>query len=250
MGSLSRATTTPVPSERALRPRGRTASGRARRLRRRLLAPVAVMSFALVAAACDGASSSGAPAGAAAHTGSPGSEQTPAPPPDAASSAPATPPSSPGTTAATTPGSATATAGGSGSAPGSARCTAEGLTMSVRRADAGAGHLYYRLTFVNKSAHSCTLTGFPGVSLIKRDGSVIGVPAKREGASQGRRVIAPGKAANVTLHTLNQHINGSGCWAGADYLRVYPPGSKEALTLRDPQLRICGDRFTTSSVGG
>ncbi|WP_206308196.1 DUF4232 domain-containing protein [Streptomyces sp. A1277] len=205
------------------------------------------MSFALVAAGCGGTSSSDDPTGAAAHTAGTGSPQSSAAPPGPASSAPAEPPASPGTTKTTAAG---ATAGsGSGSGSGSARCTAEGLTMSVRRADAGAGHLYYRLTFVNKSARSCTLNGFPGVSLIKRDGSVIGVPAKRDGASHGRTVIAPGKAANATLQTLNQHINGSGCWDRADYLRVYPPGSKEALTLRDPQLRICGDRFTTTSVG-
>ncbi|THA71615.1 DUF4232 domain-containing protein [Streptomyces sp. A0958] len=199
-----------------------------------------MMSFALVAAGCGGTSSSDDPTGAATRTVSTGPPQTSAPPPDAASSAPATEPASPDTANTTAPGTGS----------DSARCTAEGLTMSVGRADPGAGQVYYRLTFVNKSAHSCTLNGFPGVSLIKRDGSVIGVPAKHEGAARGRTVIAPGKAANATLHTLNQGVKGSGCWDRADYLRVYPPGSKEALTLRDPQLRICGDRFTTTSVEG
>lgn len=120
--------------------------------------------------------------------------------------------------------------------------------MRLGRADAGAGQIHYPLTFVNTSTTACALRGFPGVSLIKRDGSAIGVPAEREGAMRGQTVIGPGRTAEVTLHTLNQGINGSGCWSRPDYLRVYPPGSKDALTLRTSLLHVCGDRFTTTAV--
>ncbi|GHB09190.1 MULTISPECIES: DUF4232 domain-containing protein [Streptomyces] len=119
-----------------------------------------------------------------------------------------------------------------------------------RRADAGAGQIYYRLTFENTSEAPCTLRGFPGVSLIARDGGVIGAPAEREGATRAQTVIGPGKTAHVTLHTLNRGIDDSACWDPPDHLRVYPPGSAEAPTLRAPELRICGDRFTTTAVGG
>lgn len=122
--------------------------------------------------------------------------------------------------------------------------------MSLGRADAGAGQIHYRLTFANKSTTACALRGFPGVSLIRRDGSMVGAPAEREGAGGQQTVIGPGSTAEVTLHTLNQGIEGAGCWSRPDYLRVYPPGSKEALTLRTSQLHICGDRFTTTAVGG
>lgn len=120
--------------------------------------------------------------------------------------------------------------------------------MRLGRADVGAGQIYYRLTFVNKSTTACALRGFPGVSLIKRDGSVIGAPAEREGAMGEQKVIGPGKTAEVTLHTLNQGVKDAGCWSRPDYLRVYPPGSKDALTLRTSLPRICGERFTTTSV--
>ncbi|MGC4946923.1 DUF4232 domain-containing protein [Streptomyces sp. DT224] len=203
--------------------------------------PVAMMSFALVAAGCndDGSGSDGA-ASPAAHAGTTGPAGTSAQPSAPASPAPATAPSSP---------AAPSGSGSSGAdAAGPGRCTAEGLGMSVKRGDGGAGQVYYELTFVNKSGHSCALNGFPGVSLIQRDGSVIGAPAKRDGASHGATVLAPGKTAHVVLHTLNQGIADGGCWKQGDYLRVYPPGSKEALTLRDPQIRVCGDRFTTTAV--
>ncbi|NEC69862.1 DUF4232 domain-containing protein [Streptomyces sp. SID9727] len=197
-----------------------------------------MMSFALVAAGCndDGSGSDGA-ASPAAHAGTTGPAGTSPQPSDPASSAPATAPSSPAA-----PSESEAGASGPG------RCTAEGLGMSVKRGDGGAGQVYYELTFVNKSGRSCALNGFPGVSLIQRDGAVIGAPAKRDGTSHGATVLAPGRTAHVVLHTLNQGIADGGCWKQGDYLRVYPPGSKEALTLRDPQIRVCGDRFTTTSV--
>ncbi|MFC8535922.1 DUF4232 domain-containing protein [Streptomyces sp. NPDC057249] len=200
------------------------------------------MSFALVAAGCndDGSASEGA-ASPAAHAGTTGPARTSPQPSDSASAPPATTPASP---AAPSGSGASSRAGAS--APG--RCAAEGLGMSVKRGDGGAGQVYYELTFVNKSGHPCALNGFPGVSLIQRDGAVIGAPAERDGASHGAAVLAPGGTAHVVLHTLNQGIADGGCWKQGDYLRVYPPGSKEALTLRDPQIRVCGDRFTTTSV--
>ncbi|MEV5600497.1 DUF4232 domain-containing protein [Streptomyces sp. NPDC052299] len=197
-----------------------------------------MMSFALVAAGCndDGSGPEGA-ASPAAQAGTTGPARTSPQPSGPASSPPAAAPSSP------------AAAGSSGAdASGTGRCTAGGLGMSVKRGDGGAGQVYYELTFVNKSGRSCVLNGFPGVSLIQRDGAVIGAPAKRDGASHGATTLAPGRTAHVVLHTLNQGIADGGCWKQGDYLRVYPPGSKEALTLRDPQIRVCGDRFTTTSV--
>uniref|UniRef100_A0AAU2W0I0 DUF4232 domain-containing protein n=1 Tax=Streptomyces sp. NBC_00008 TaxID=2903610 RepID=A0AAU2W0I0_9ACTN len=224
MGSLLR--TTPSPSEQSLRSREKTTARRAGTRRPRLLVPVAAASIALVTAGCGAAASAGQPAASG----------------SAADSVPAAhhhaaPSSSP---------PAAAAAG----APEVRRCTTKALGMSLGAADAGAGQIHYRLTFANKSGHSCTLQGFPGVSMIRRDGSVIGVPAEREGAPGKQTVIGAGRTAAVTLHTLNQGIKGSGCWREPDYLRVYPPGSKEALTLRTSGLRVCGDRFTTTAVTG
>ncbi|GAA3485828.1 hypothetical protein GCM10018966_103610 [Streptomyces yanii] len=228
-------TITPL-SPRSFRPRGRGPGGRGRGLRRYALVPVAVASLAVGATGCDdGASPSAEPAGSS----------RPAP----GSTAPDAPiaPGEPAPTKAATPiASAATSAPATGSGPG--RCTAEELTMNLRQGDAGAGQIHYRLTLVNKSSDSCTLTGFPGVSLIRRDGSVIGTPAGREGAAGRATVIGAGGSAEVTLHTLNRGINGSECWDRPDLLRVYPPGSREALTLRTTQPLICGGLFRTTAV--
>ncbi|MFI6858606.1 DUF4232 domain-containing protein [Streptomyces sp. NPDC050421] len=229
--------------------------------RRHVLVPVAIASITLAAAGCGGTSASAGPPGAT------GSGATGSAPADSASGAES---SSEGVSTSTVAGtgasdepadqdhsssaasaSASASASpGSGAGPDARRCTADGLTMRLGRADAGAGQIHYRLTFVNQSTTACALRGFPGVSLIKRDGSAIGVPAEREGATRESTVIAPGKTAAVTLHTLNQGIEDSGCWSRPDYLRVYPPGSRDALTLRTSLLHVCGDRFTTTAVDG
>ncbi|WP_326734181.1 DUF4232 domain-containing protein [Streptomyces sp. NBC_01022] len=213
-------------------------------IRRHVLVPIAIVSFTAVATGCGGTSASAGPPGAT-GTVPGGSAQEAEIPSGGASSAPASATVAPEESAAQDPATGRATAGAGSAAR---RCTADGLTMRLGRADAGAGQIYYRLTFANKSTTACTLRGFPGVSLIRRDGSAIGVPAEREGAMRDRMVIGPGKKAEVTLHTLNQGITDSGCWSRPDYLRVYPPGSKDALTLRASQLHICGNRFTTTAV--
>lgn len=243
MGSLLR--TTPSPSEPSLRSRERRRAWRAGPLRPRLLAPLAVATIALATAGCGGTTASaGQPAPSdSAGSGAPTAKPSSGPP----SSAPAAATGAPESSAA--PGNATGQ-DSAGSATGTRRCTTKDLSMSLSTGDGGAGQVHYRLAFANKSGHPCALRGYPGVSLIRRDGSVIGVPAEHEGAAGRQTVIGAGGTADVTLHTLNQGIADSGCWRTPDYLRVYPPGSKEALTLRTPDLRVCGDRFTTTAVEG
>ncbi|MFV5994218.1 DUF4232 domain-containing protein [Streptomyces sp. NPDC056231] len=225
-------------SAQSFRPRGRGPADKRRGLRRYALVPVAVVSLAVSAAGCnDGASPSAEPPGSsrsARDSAVPDAPVAPGEPAPAGSTDPRT--------------SAATSAPATGSSPG--RCTTEALTMSLRQGDAGAGQIHYRLTLVNKSSDSCTLIGFPGVSLIRRDGSVIGEPAEREGAAGRVTVIGAGGSAEVTLHTLNRGINGSKCWERPDYLRVYPPGSREALTLRTAQPLICGGLFRTTAVSG
>ncbi|MEW2180109.1 DUF4232 domain-containing protein [Streptomyces sp. NPDC005406] len=241
MSSLSR--TTPPPFEPLHGPRSGRTAWRAR-IRRHALVPVTIASITFAAAGCGGSPDSDGPHAAAASTPAtsvPGTE-TPlaggSPSPAADAGTPETPADPEHADSAPT-------------APSRApRCTADSLTMRLARADAGAGQIYYGLTLVNRSTTACALRGFPGVSMIKRDGSLIGAPAEREGAMGKQTLIGPGKTAEVTLHTLNQGINGPGCWSRPDYLRVYPPGSKDALTLRTSLLHVCGDRFTTTAVSG
>lgn len=134
------------------------------------------------------------------------------------------------------------------SAAAASRCTADHLGLSLSGPDAGAGNIRYNLTLTNKGTSACTLQGFPGVSLLAGDGSTIGKPADREGESLGAVRLAPGGTADVTLHTLNKGIKGTSCWEKPSLLKVYPPGSKDAMTLSTSSPTVCGDTFGVTAV--
>lgn len=239
MDSFPRTPITPPGPEGRARTTTTTRGGR--RPGRYVLASVAAVSVALVTAGCQGGTTSAEPAGASRSVSAGAASDTPSP-----SDGSATPAGSP---TASPPAASEPSASEPAAPAGPHRCAADELTMSLKQADSGAGQVYYRLTFVNKSTGACALHGFPGVSLIKRDGGVIGAPAEREGPALPQKVIQPGKTAEVTLHTANQGVTDSPCWDRPDYLKVYPPGSKDALTLRTAQPQVCADRFTTTAVG-
>ncbi|MFJ8001130.1 DUF4232 domain-containing protein [Streptomyces sp. NPDC096310] len=158
--------------------------------------------------------------------------------------APSTPPATPAPSA---PASSTPPVSGQARAT-SARCTAARLGLGLSAPNPGAGQIYYDLRLINKGPGSCTLRGFPGVSLLAGDGAPIGTPATREGGQLPAVTLAPGAAAHITLHTLNKGIKGSSCWPRPSLLQIYPPGSKDAMTLATSAPVVCGDTFRVSAV--
>ncbi|MFD7117649.1 DUF4232 domain-containing protein [Streptomyces sp. NPDC059892] len=207
--------------------------------------------LAVATAACGGGGGSGGSA-ASAPDGSGGSASS-APPASSATEsggdgAPGTS-SAPPSTAASVHSAPPARASGTGqAAAASARCTADRLGLSLSAPDVGAGNIRYDLRLVNNGAGACVLRGFPGVSLLAGDGATIGKPATREGEQLPAVTLAPGGTADVTLHTLNKGIKGSSCWAAPSLLKIYPPGSKDAMTLRTSTPVVCGDTFTVTAV--
>ncbi|MFD5752361.1 DUF4232 domain-containing protein [Streptomyces sp. NPDC127033] len=241
------------------RPRRASAAppGRRRGAWRTATLAASVSLLALATAACgSGGGASGGPeasapaatsAGTAAGSGTAGdttggSGTSSAPP---ASSAPATSAPPVSSASGTPPGEP----GDGGQAVTTAsRCTAARLGLSLSAPNPGAGQIYYDLRLINKGPGSCTLRGFPGVSLLAGDGAPIGRPATREGGTLPAVTLAPGAAAHITLHTLNKGIKGSSCWARPSLLQIYPPDSKDAMTLATSQPVVCGDTFTVSAV--
>lgn len=215
--------------------------------------------LSVAAVGCGDKAASGPAAGDAGATGAP------------RSSAPAAMPGSPGDSAGDSANGAagTAPAGARPAAPATtdpaaaptattkaapsqaaaaARCTVTGLKMTLGRGDPGAGSIYYPLDFTNTTTHACTLDGFPGVSLLRGDGSVIGKPAGRQGAKAAAVRIAPGQTVEADLHTLNQGIKGDSCWRKPTLIMVYPPGSTESMTLATSNPVVCGDTFDVGPV--
>ncbi|MFF4603358.1 DUF4232 domain-containing protein [Streptomyces sp. NPDC001339] len=148
----------------------------------------------------------------------------------------------------TSSGTPNATESQASSMTASDRCTAADMSLRLGDADIGAGNIRYPLVFTNRGKKACTLRGFPGVSLIKRDGSSVGEPASREGGRGEAVRLRPGQSAYSVLHTLNDGVSDTPCWAESQLVFVYPPGSKESMTTGSHGLRVCGGRFGVTAV--
>jgi hypothetical protein len=235
----------------SLSPRGRrTPAGRHPLARTAPLAAAVATVLALGAAGCGNGGTGGTGTAAATST-RPSAPDSAAPTTTGDSASPSAAPqgtTAPGTTAASphavgggTPATVRAEAAGS-------RCTVTDLAMRLGRGDPGAGQLYYPLLFTNTSSHACVLDGFPGVSLIRGDGSTIGRPAGREGPKGAVVSLKPGATVEADLHTLNQGVRGDSCWGRPTLVKAYPPGSRDAMTLATSDPVVCGDTFEVGSV--
>ncbi|MFI0776634.1 DUF4232 domain-containing protein [Streptomyces sp. NPDC021212] len=135
------------------------------------------------------------------------------------------------------------------SRPGTRRiCSTEQLGLSLGRKDVGAGNVYMPLVLTNKSTASCTLTGFPGVSLLDSAGAAIGDPATRRGAARSSVSLPPGGSASAALHTLNEGTTDQPCRRTPARIRAYPPDSLTSMTVPAHSFRVCGGVFEVESV--
>lgn len=186
------------------------------------------------AAGCSSAGSSSAPAAPASSAASSAPASSPA-----SSAAPATPA---GSSAATTPAAslsprATASAsGGSGGAGGGpAGCATRDLRAALGTANGAAGSVYLPVEFTNVSGATCTLYGYPGVSLLA------GSPPAQVGAAASRTntaaptlvTLAPGQTANALLRVVDalNYPTATCSPTPATELRVYPPNQTAPIDL-------------------
>jgi len=171
--------------------------------RRRLLAGAVLTCAAALAAGCG---SSGSPAAAPTKTIT--VQATPAAPASAAT--PGTP--------------ATGTARPAAAAPA---CPTRSLGLKLGLAQGAAGSTYQVIDFTNISHATCTLYGYPGVSLAGgKPVTRIGLAAAESHATARKLItLAPGAVANAVLqvaHAVN--FPAAKCHpANAAYLQIYPP---------------------------
>jgi len=96
-----------------------------------------------------------------------------------------------------------------------------------------AGITYYTLDFTNTSRSTCSLSGYPYVSMVSRAGRQLGSPAGRGLMTVAPLVVlAPGATAHTTLAYYGGKVtSGRGCGpvATAYELRVYVAGQKLAM---------------------
>jgi hypothetical protein len=146
------------------------------------------------------------------------------------------PAGSPGSTApaAPPPSGAAATSHGLPAHSGGGRCASGQLVLTVTAGDSAAGHIGLFLVFTNASGQTCTLDGYPGVSLVNGSGTQINDPATWSSALGGPAVVslAPGAKAHANLllvDTDNFAGNPSCQPVTAMKIKVYPPANTVAL---------------------
>lgn len=135
-------------------------------------------------------------------------------------------PTSPSAPAASS-GTAAASPGISPHVTGAPACPTSSLQVKPGVGQGYAGGTYEVIDFTNTSSASCTLYGYPGVSLVSGSPyAQIGQAAKRSTATPVTLVtLAPGATANALLQIVDAlNFPTSSCSpTPATALRIYPP---------------------------
>jgi Protein of unknown function (DUF4232) len=174
----------------------------------RLALTIAPLTCAAAVAGCasSGSSQPGASSSSAQGT-TPGSSNTPAVAVPSSSSAPAGPPA----------------------------CPTSSLQVKLGVGQGYAGGVYVVIDFTNTGASTCSLFGYPGVSLVKGPPyTQIGLAAKRSTTTPKALVtLAPGATANALLQIVDA-LNYPSANCGptkATALKIYPPNQTEPVYL-------------------
>jgi hypothetical protein len=166
--------------------------------------------------------------------------------PDASGSTPAASPSAPAAASSNSP----AVAAPSSSAGGTA-CATSALQIKLGASDGYAGGVYQTIDFTNTSGSTCTLFGYPGVSLVTGPPyQQLGVPAKRTTTTRAKVVaLAPGATANAVLQIVDAlNFPSPSCQpTKATALKVYPPNQFTAVYLPDTSYG-CGNPVQTMYI--
>jgi hypothetical protein len=187
------------------------------RVARRALAAAALIGVAALATACASTSSTvaGNDAAPAASDSTTPDSTTPAPPAATTPAAPATTPAAPA---------------------GASSCATRSLHVRLGASQGTAGSVYTTIVFKNVSNATCTLYGYPGVSLTTGNPvTVIGKAAKENPATPRRLVtLQPQTRASALLRIVDaQNYPASECNPkNSTYLQVYPPNQTAPVRIR------------------
>jgi hypothetical protein len=169
------------------------------------------------------------------------------------SSSSSTPASSPSTSSPAAPSSNTATATAAASslspaATGPAPCATSGLNVTLGASNGAAGSVFQTIVFANTSGATCTLLGYPGVSLVSAPPyTQIGLAAQRSSTTPVTTVtLASGATASAVLRVVDALNFGSATCGPtkAAFLRIYPPNQTAPVYLADTS-QVCAQPVQT-----
>lgn len=114
-----------------------------------------------------------------------------------------------------------------------ATCNADELSLTLEQTGAAAGTYSFDLVFTHIGNRSCTLYGYPGVSLVNDNGNMIGSPAERtENSQELLLTLEPQGKVKAILYAQNSNNFSSGeCKDGATKVRVYPPNDTGYISV-------------------
>lgn len=182
-----------------------------------------------------------------ASDGQPAATETVTAPPPSPSASASTPQSSEEpASAAPSSGSGSGPSAGSGATGQAAgdRCAVSSLAGRIEAGSGGAaGSVIVHLVLENTGSTTCTVQGWPGVSFVGGGtGKQIGAAATQEKSAPHPTVtLAPGKTAVAALKIVRaENYSAGDCSPQTpDGFRVYPPGSKQSLFVKDTDYQAC-----------
>jgi hypothetical protein len=168
------------------------------------------------------------------------------------SSSPSTPASPPSSSSPAAPSStAPATVPASSRSPavtGPPPCATSGLNVTLGASSGYAGGVFETIVFTNTSGATCTLYGYPGVSLVSAPPHIqIGLAAQRSSTTPVKLItLASGATASAVLQVVDALNFGSASCAPtkAAFLRVYPPNQTASVYLADAA-EVCAQPVQT-----
>jgi hypothetical protein len=127
-------------------------------------------------------------------------------------------------------------------------CATSSLSVTLGPSSGYAGGVYQTIIFTNTSGTTCTLFGYPGVSLVSAPPyKQIGLAAKRASTVPVKLItLATGAAANAVLQIVDALNFGSATCSPtqAAFLRVFPPNQTAPVFLPDTS-QICAQPVQT-----
>ena len=131
-------------------------------------------------------------------------------------------------------------------------CATSSLNVTLGPSSGYAGGVYQTIVFTNTSGTTCTLFGYPGVSLVSAPPyKQIGLAAQRASTVPVKLItLATGAAANAVLQIVDALNFGSATCSPtqAAFLRIYPPNQTAPVYLADTS-EICAQPVQTLFVG-
>jgi Domain of unknown function (DUF4232) len=150
------------------------------------------------------------------------------------------------------PGSSTSSPNSPAVVGGAQACPNGSLKVTQGLGQGYAGGTYEVIDFTNTSGTTCTLFGYPGVSLVSGPPYVqIGLAAKRQSTTPAAVItLAPGGVANATLQIVDAlNFPTATCSpAAATDLQVFPPGQTVAVYLPNKS-EACAEPVQTTFIG-